>query len=138
MKGETRLLLYQEIDATSQILIYLSQLESAYQTLKDGKPISRPKHLYMLKTLLDEIGPIRIARSLQQQTSSAPTQEVPRDRAIVRGLYITAQHAGPSTLLSLLAEDYFVVGVRRLVKAISQNCVTCQKAYVRMSSGTLE
>jgi len=45
-----------------------------------------------------------------------------------------ATHAGPHTMLSILAEDYYIIGVKSLVRQISRNYVTCQKAYARAAA----
>ena len=48
--------------------------------------------------------------------------------------HIISLHAGPTTLLTLLSEHYFVIGARQLVKTISQRCVTCQRSYLQTAT----
>ena len=47
---------------------------------------------------------------------------------------LSAAHAGPSTMMAILADSYHLLGARRLVKSLSQHCVKCQRAYCRTSS----
>ena len=37
-------------------------------------------------------------------------------------------------MVTLLSEGYHVIGGKKLVKAVSRKCVTCQKAYARTSN----
>ena len=37
-------------------------------------------------------------------------------------------------MLSILAEDFYVVGIKYLLRQISRNCVICQKAYARVAA----
>ena len=37
-------------------------------------------------------------------------------------------------MLSILAEDFYVVGIKSLLRQISRNCVICQKAYARVAT----
>ena len=43
-------------------------------------------------------------------------------------------HPGPSTMMSLLAQGYYIPGVRGAVRELSHNCVTCQRVYARTSN----
>ena len=52
---------------------------------------------------------------------------------LVQDIHLHSLHPGPSILHLLLAESYFVVGARHLVKAISQHCIPCQKTYQCMA-----
>ena len=37
-------------------------------------------------------------------------------------------------MLSILAEDFYIVGIKSLLRQISRNCVICQKAYARVAT----
>ena len=50
---------------------------------------------------------------------------------LVNNAHISAMHAGPLTILSNISRDYFIPGVKRLLRKISQTCVVCQKTYAR-------
>ena len=44
-----------------------------------------------------------------------------------------ALHAGPSTVIAILAESYYIPNLKRLLKKVSRQCVSCQKSYARTS-----
>ena len=44
-----------------------------------------------------------------------------------------ALHAGPCTVMAILAESYYIPSLKRLLKKVSRQCVSCQKAYARTS-----
>ena len=134
----------EEIDETSIRLLYLSQLESfpdTYHTLKEGKPVTSPKSLCALKPFLHKDGLIRVGGRLELADAPFDSKhpillhrKCHFTELLVRDQHITSLHVGPTTLLSLLSEHYFVIGARRLVKAISQRCVTCQRSYLRTAT----
>ena len=112
-----------------------------YKTLRAGKAVSEPKYLSVLNPLLDIAGLIRVGGRLQQADLPYEQQHPVilhrksiYTKLLVRDLHITSCHAGTSTLLSLLAENYFIVGARHLVKAISHHCLKCQRAYMQTAS----
>ena len=63
-------------------------------------------------------------RRLYHQTSTHPANIT---NLLTRHLHQTAQHAGLSTLLGLLASTHHVVLAKHLVREISRTCVVCQK-----------
>ena len=40
-------------------------------------------------------------------------------------------HAGPSTLMAILAHSFHIIRLKRLLRKISRECVKCQRAYAR-------
>ena len=59
-------------------------------------------------------------------------------RLLVEDIYANALHAGPSTMMAIMAEYYYLLGARRLVRSLSQQCIRCQKAYCKISAQMME
>ena len=49
----------------------------------------------------------------------------------VQCTHVLAMHAGPSTLMAILAHSFHIIGLKRLLRKISRECVECQRAYAR-------
>ena len=49
-------------------------------------------------------------------------------KLLVSQLHQDAHHAGPSAMMSVLAENYYMSGAKILCKFISRKCVNCQIA----------
>ena len=45
----------------------------------------------------------------------------------------THVHAGSTTVMSILSQTYHIPQLKQLLKKLSRECVTCQKAYARTS-----
>lgn len=45
-----------------------------------------------------------------------------------------SKHAGPHTMMTILSENYHIVGAQSLQPQISRTCVVCQKAYARSAA----
>ena len=43
-------------------------------------------------------------------------------RLLALQVHTDATHAGPHTMLSIIAEDFYIVGVKSLLRQISKNC----------------
>ena len=131
----------EELTSAKMQLLLLSQKETfpdAHQLLKLGKAIPRSSSLFSLNPLLDQDDLIRVGGRLQKaQLPYGMTHPIILHHSsnvvklFVRQLHQDSGHSGPSTLLALIAEDFHIIGVKRLVKAISHSCVVCQKAYAR-------
>ncbi len=55
----------------------------------------------------------------------------PLTKLLLRTLHHQYKHPGTSTLMAILAEDYYIPGVKAFLKLVSRQCVTCQRAYAR-------
>lgn len=53
----------------------------------------------------------------------------PITRLLALQVHTDVIHVGFHTMLSILVEDYYIVGVKSLLRQISKNCVICQMVY---------
>ena len=103
---------------------------------KKELPVSHP--LSALSPYLDEAGLLRVGGRLQKASLSAGSAhplildvKSHITQLLVRHTHRVLLHAGPSTVMSTLAETYHIPRLKRLLRKISRACTTCQKAYAR-------
>ena len=108
------------------------------ETLRKGKELPSRFSLLSLRPFLDEKGMLRVGGCLKNTglefRSVHPlilSRKSPITRLLVEQIHFHANHAGPSTMLSLLAEQFYIPGVKKLVRTISRACVICQKTYAK-------
>ena len=53
---------------------------------------------------------------------------------LVQHTHVQSLHAGPATVMSIIAGHYHVTRLRRLIRKISRHCTPCQKTYARTLS----
>ena len=106
-----------------------------------GKPIGRSSSLRFLCPLLGEDGLLwvggRIRKSEQSYNFKHPIilhKHSTITRLLALQVHTDPTHAGPNTMLFILAEHVYVVGIKSLLWQISRNCVICQKAYARVAA----
>ena len=109
--------------------------------LSRGKRVSSAKSQASLRIFLDKDQIIHIggrleASNLQYQTKYPILlhHKYGLVKLLAEQRHCDANHPGPSTLMILLSEDYFIIGLRRLAKAISFRCIICQRSYSRTAS----
>ena len=120
-----------EMDSTRTLLLSISQkisYSSVLDTLSKGKgmPLSNP--LFSLHPLLGDDGLIHVGDRLQQSSlDSSSIHPIVLDHRspIVKLILCQLHHAGPSTMMALLAEINFIPGAKKLCKSISRSGVTC-------------
>ncbi len=59
-------------------------------------------------------------------------------KLLVQTLHTTYSHAGVSALVVIIANTYYIPGVRNIVKKVSKSCCHCQLAYSKPLSCLIE
>ena len=130
-----------KLQAARITLLKCSQHESysdVINLLKAGKelPVNHP--LLSVRPLLGNNGLLRVGGRLQHSDLAYhSTHPIILDRRswfarlLVDQIHVLTKHAGPSTMLSTLAENYFIKGVKKLTKSVSNSCVSCKRAYAK-------
>ena len=100
----------------------------ATQTLSLSHPLSS------LAVYLDSEGLMRVGGRLQKAgLASYVTHPILLSvqshitRLLVRTTHALTLHAGSTTVMSILAQTYHIPQLKRLLKKLSRECVTCQK-----------
>ncbi len=131
----------QEILATQRLLLKASQLELQERTHYVTKEQSTERAPQKNHSILGHRGSIASWTpnfSLFSQLIDTSSNHILHQKSwitklIVRHVHYSKFHPGPATLLTLLSNEYYIIGARSLVKSISRNCVICQRAYAKVS-----
>ena len=132
----------EELNTTKVAVLRISQQQSfpdVFDLIQRGKALPQKHRLSPLHPFIGEDDLLRVGgrlNQLQQSTCSQNPVILHHNSCLVRMLCLQVHkksgHPGPATLLTLLTEEYYIIGIRRLVKQISKSCVPCQKAYARV------
>ena len=128
----------EEIQQTETKLFLLHQKQfysDELKTLKSGSTLPNTNPLCSLFPILDQAGLIRVGRRLQQ-TNISYQQKHPiiiyrkshLALLLVRLLHNSNHHPGPTMMLALLSQQYYMSGARILVRAV------CRKEYAKVAS----
>lgn len=130
-----------ELRTTKLILLLVSQRHTFQQeldTLCRRKKLPNKHVLSGLAPYVDSQGLLRVGGRLQQAGLSYDNTHpiILSSKSyivylLVLSAHITATHAGPSTLMAILAPTYHIIGLKRLIRKTSQGCVRCRRAYTR-------
>ncbi len=108
--------------------------------LQDNKPIPRAHTLSKFDVELDSYsglivirGRVKKTEEHQQRSQIVMSLKSNVTKLLVSTRHQTYHHPG-STMLSLLANDYYIPKLRNHLKQLSRNCVTCQRAYAQPTS----
>ena len=127
-----------ELDFAESKLIHLAQMESfpvELKTLTAGKPI---KNSSKIATYSPFIGPAGIIRSTGRIVRLVNTEFDTKHpiildarhtlvRLLARSLHHKHFHQGLDYMRSVLNMKYAILGLRRLLRSIENQCVTCRK-----------
>ena len=109
-----------------------------FKAVKEGKSVSKGDALLPLFPLVDNVGLLRVGGRLHQSEWTYSQKHpiiLPRGATMTKLLvwqtHRNAGHAGPATLLAILADSYHISGVKKLTRAVSRTCVPCQRTYAR-------
>ncbi len=118
----------------SQEHIYCETLKliRAGKSLPKSNPLSRMDVRLTADQLLHVGGRVRNGKNFPHTKSHLLLSlKSPLTKLLLRTLHHQYKHPGTSTLMAILAEDYYIPGVKAFLKLVSRQCVTCQRAYAR-------
>ena len=52
-------------------------------------------------------------------------------KLLLEEIHIKNKHAGPSTMLAIIAQTDHIPGVKKIVRKLSRQCITCQRVYTK-------
>jgi len=123
--------------SADQFLFRLVQKETfclEYIALSEKRSINRNSCLNQLQPFLDDDGLMRVQGRMQQSDLSFACKHpiiLPRmhhvSTLLIRHLHIKNNHAGLSTLCSILRENFWILQCRQACKSIIHSCIICQR-----------
>ena len=127
----------QEVDEAELHLCHLSTQEHFHkelQAISRGKPLPSQSSLLSLQPLVVEDGLLSVEGRLRnsQLLQKHPLilhRSSPTVTLLIRQMHLDHHHAGPTVLLAILADKYYIVGVKRLLKKVIHECIPCKKIY---------
>jgi hypothetical protein len=124
-----------ELDQALDTIVQVIQQEEFPQELEDcARSIPLKAPFKFLAPFLDESGTLRVGGRLER--ADIPYRKkhpalLPKDHpfteAMVRSLHLTHLHPGPTLLLSIIREQFWIKRGRDLVAKIVHACVTCHR-----------
>ena len=127
-----------EINSAKNKVISLSQSQS-YHTevnqLAHGKPIPINSSIYSLCPLIGQDGLLRVGGRLNSASVATHVKHPiilsnhhPLTKCLVLQVHLDSGHAG---IRAIMADHYYICGLKSLLRMISHCCVTCQCAYAK-------
>ena len=124
-----------ELQHCKERLICLSQKELYSKEIELGKSIPNCSHILSLQPLLDDSGLLRVGGRIQMRVYIEHPVILSRKSHLAKLLVLQLHHgnhyAGPGPILAIMADNYHFIGIKRLVRSVSQNCVVCRRTYAR-------
>ena len=105
--------------------------------LSAGKALPRGSHLSKLTPFIDSEGLMRMKGRLQLSDLSYAEKHpviLPKchlAELLVREQHVLMRHAGVSTLISAVRDQFWIVGLRCMAKRVKRQCVACQRHDAR-------
>ena len=111
------------------------------QDPQEGEELPAKNHFCKFRPLLDRKGLLRVGGRLDNTPWAYEIKHpviLPKKahvtHLLLKQFHHLNLHPGPSTMMSLLAQGYYISGVRGAVRELSHNWVTCQRVYARTSN----
>ena len=113
------------------------------KALKNGEPVSRRSPIFKLSPFLGQDGLLRIQGRLQFAGLPIEAQHpiiVPKGHLgllLARHAHSTMKHAGVNSMLVKLRDQFWIVGARRICKAVKKECMSCQRLDAASGAQTM-
>ncbi|CAG7826059.1 unnamed protein product [Allacma fusca] len=116
-------------------LVQRREFHDEYQALQLGMPLPKKSKLITLHPFIDQHGCIRVGGRLQNSSNLPEERKHPLilpghhrlTKLLIRHLHETYLHAGPSLLLHLLQNRYWVLRAKNNVKYYVRKCMVCTR-----------
>ena len=126
-----------ELRAIEIRLIKLIQQESyssEMQQLARGKTLQSNSALLPLQPFIDSTGVLRVGERLEnsclvQKHPAILPRSHPAVELLLIQVHLDNKHAGNTNMLGLISQDWHICGVKRLLRKILHQCITCRKEY---------
>jgi hypothetical protein len=115
-------------------IVQQNEFATEIHHLKSNKPLSKKSRLLTLCPFLDKDGLLRVGGRLRnanipqnQKTPVLLPRQSPLTDMLIKSLHLQYLHAGPTLLLSILQQKYWILRARDAVRFHIHKCVTCTK-----------
>ena len=105
------------------------------------KTVTSTSNLLCLTPFLDHKGLMRVGGRLENSALSYyqkyPVILSPKDPLtilLISSKHKDLHHSGPTSLSSIISEEYYIVGVKHLTRTICKRCITCKKVAAKTQS----
>ncbi|XP_046478626.1 uncharacterized protein [Neodiprion pinetum] len=126
-----------ELAESLLVVIRLSQATSfapEIELLKSGKGLPNSSGIKKLNPFLDKVDVVRVGGRLSQASLTFDHKHPPilARRSVLSALFVQfahrlCLHGGPTLTTSILIQQVWILGIKRLVKSAIRRCVTCQR-----------
>ena len=137
--SKTDVLTSDELHSSKHLLLRLSlktYLDIFEVRHEGGRNLSKTHLLSRFDISLDSDRLLRVSGTVRQSgTSSIPKSLIPLSlssiltKLFILYFHIMCSHSGVSTLLSVIADKYYVPRLWNYLKKLSRECAVCQKVY---------
>ncbi len=118
--------------------IQLQSLPDALFAALHNSPLLKSNNLHRFSISIADQGHLLLSSHVRDPSKpSTPSKLIPLSpkspltKLLVSTLNVTYSHAGISALHSILVTTFFIPNLRNLLKLISRQCPSCQRAYAR-------
>ena len=133
-------LTHEEIEQ-GKILLIIQDQKCAFpeeiETLAKNNSLSRLSKLYHLNPFLDDKAVLRVRGRIQNsELTYGEKHPIILGKSwfaklLIRSEHKDSKHAGVSTLLTVIRNQYWIMDMRRIAKSIVKDCVPCQRLLSR-------
>ena len=137
----TACLTSEETSNAKALLFKLAQLQSlpeAFYAALNKSTLPKSNNLHRFSLSIADQGYLQLSSRVRDPSKpSTPSKLIPLSpkspltKLLISTLHATYSHAGISALHSILVTTYFIPNLRNLLKLISRQCSSCQRAYAR-------
>jgi hypothetical protein len=124
-----------ELDMALNLIVKVIQAEEFSQELEDcSRSLPLKSHMKFLSPFIDDSGILRVGGRLEKAEISFEKKHPallpkshPFTEAYVRHLHLTHLHPGPTMLLSIIREQFWIRRGRDLAAKVTHACVVCHR-----------
>jgi hypothetical protein len=122
-------------DARIQLFRHIQEVEYCFElkALRQGQSISKSSSLDQLGPFLGSDGLLRVKGRIQHSELSYGEKHpviLPKGHLavlLIRSQHVLLKHAGVETVITSLRDNYWIIGLRRLMKSVKKGCIPCQR-----------
>ena len=121
------------------------QFSTEIHSLKAKQFVPKDSCLLPFRPFLDQAGLLRVGG--RESNSELPYSKMypiilhgkhPLTKLIIRSEHVRLLHAGPTLLISSLSHRFHVISLRKIVRSITRQCITCKRLSIKPNNQMLD